>query len=274
MPPTTGIPAGTPRSSATAFCEQPHHRRRRHQVGELGAIDAEQAQQIGVVVDAREVAVVGDPVQHDRVERGRAPAGQLEVEPVLRLEVLPRRARERRLRAPEPEDVRDRVLARERGCAAGELDPRAQLARVVALHAYAAAGGPLGVVGAAGVHPDDRVVERLAVAVDRHRARPLRRDRDGHDVVRSHRAARHGALRRGHDPLPPRVGGLLGAAVGQQLQLDRREVAVDERAVHREERDLRARGPEIDGEDVLGHHAVASARRRSEGPVSRREPHT
>ena len=92
-------------------------------------------QQVGVVVDARRVTVVGDPVQDDRVVRRRAPAGELEVQPVLGLEVLPRRARDVGPLALQPEDVRDRVLARERGRATGAADPRAQLARLVALHA-------------------------------------------------------------------------------------------------------------------------------------------
>ena len=91
--------------------------------GNCDAVDAEQLHQSRVVVDAREIAVVGDPVQHDRVVGGRAPTGELEVEPVLGLEVLPRRAREIGVRAPEPQDVRDRILARQRGRAAGELDP-------------------------------------------------------------------------------------------------------------------------------------------------------
>ena len=70
----------------------------------------------------------------------------------------------------------------------------------------------------------------------------------------AHRRARHDALAtRRRSPSHHAVGRLLARRRRAAAELDRREVAVDERAVDREERDLRARRAEVDREDVLGH---------------------
>ena len=136
----------------------------RDEVGQLGPVDAGQREQRRLVVDRVEITVVGEPVQHDRVVRRRGDAGEIEVHPVLGLEVLPRRARDVRFMFLQPQDVRDGILARARRRAARELDPPAQLARVVALHAHRATDALADDAGAARVHPDHRVPQRGAIA--------------------------------------------------------------------------------------------------------------
>ena len=127
----------------------------------------------------------------------------------------------------QPQDVRDRILARARRRAAGELDPPAQLARVVALHA------DRGRRRARGSTPAPRESIQMIAScsavpsrVDRDRARPLRRDRDRHDRSRRPRRcvatracaamqiARHQSAGRCSAPPP-----------GGELDVDRRAVA-------------------------------------------------
>ena len=256
------MPAATPRSSAGRGSRRADHRRGRQQVRELRAIDARDGEQRRVVVDVAEIAVVGEPVQGDRVERRRGDTGELEVQPVLRLQVLPGRARRFGLVLLQPQDVRDRVLARARRRATGEADPTSQLARVVSLHAHCAADALAHRVRAARIHPDDRVPQRPPGAIDRHGSRPLRRDRDADDGVDRDRAASDDALARVGDRAPPVRGPLLGSAVLREQQLDGRAVAVHERAVDGEDRDLRAGRTEIDREDVLGHDSPGVRRLR------------
>jgi hypothetical protein len=111
-------------------------------------------------------------------------------------------------------DVRHRLLAAERWDAAGLGDPARELARGVALHAQHPADELGDVLGAAGVHPQDRAVQRRAVLRDRDGAGPLR-GRDDRDDAPRIVPVRPQARGRGGDRPPPVLGILLGAAVGQ-----------------------------------------------------------
>ena len=143
-----------------------------------------------------------------------------------------------------------------------QLDPRAQLARVVALHAHRAADDALRVVAA----PRASIqmiasCSGVAVAIDRHRARPLRRHRDRDDVVGADAAPRPSRVAR-RATIPPHhaSGDCSTPPSGSSVQLDRREVAVDELPVDGEERDLRARRAEVDREHVIGPRGAAYGR--------------
>jgi hypothetical protein len=138
--------------------------------------------------------------------------------------------------------VRDRILARKRRRATGARDPRAQLARVVTLHAHATTND---LAVASAPRASIQMIascSTVAVTIDRDRPRPLRSHGNRDDVVGCDGGAPHDALRRGNDAVPPRRRRLLDTVVGKELQLDRREVAIDERTVDREQCDL---GPDV-----------------------------
>ena len=174
------------------------------------------------------------------------------VQPVLRLEIRRGRRRDLGPLRLEPEDVADRVLAGMRGRATRVLDPRTELARLVTRDRDRPAHQSLRRLGAAAVHPDDRVGERLAAAIDRDGARPLRRDRHRDHRRGIDRGPLRQLLRTGDDARPPVGGPLLDRAARTEQQRHGPERAVDVLAVNREPRDFRARRAEVDREDVVG----------------------
>ena len=151
-------------------------RARRQQLGQLGAVEAGQPQQAVVVGELGEVARVGDPVQRRAGAGGGGAAGELEAEPVDRLE------EDRRARVQlgplvlEVEDVAERVAAAERGRPAGQAQPARDLQRRVA--GDRAASQPARMRRAARVEPAQRRRQRLAVVADGDGAGPLAGDGD------------------------------------------------------------------------------------------------
>ena len=150
----------------------------------------------------------------------------------------------------QPENVGDRVLARPRWGATSETHPLPRLARVVALELNRAADELFDIAGAAGVHPNDRIADGVPVVTDGDGAGPLTRNTHRRDF--SVGLGGEGALRRGDDGGPPGVRVLLGAAAGEEQQLDGFEVAAGEGAVVSDQGNLRARSAEVDSEDELG----------------------
>ncbi len=222
------------------------------QVRERARVDAERGEQHGLIVDGADVAVVGDPVQRDRVVPGGGAAGETEVQVVLRLEEQRGVADDVRAMALQPQDVPHRVLARLRRGASGEPDPAQRFADVVPLQPDRPADD-VGDEGCApGVHPDDRVTDVVARGVDGHGAGPLRRAGDGGDVTGRGAGRVHDRPHSHHDrrPPPPRV--LFGASTGQQRETDRFEVPRRDHAGTVDEGNLGPGRPEVDGEDVLG----------------------
>ena len=157
----------------------------------------------------------------------------------------------------EPEDVRDRVLARVRRRAAGEPDERAQLARVVpgrpsrrpptsaricsapreSIQMIASwSGSPLASTATVPDHCD------VTDSAD--------------DRVDGCRGALQQPTGRAHDARPPVGGSLLRSPARRQLEVDGFELTVDVLTRRREQRDLRARRSEIDREDVLGRRSL------------------
>ena len=87
-----GTFSDSPSSAATSGRSGPRIAVGRLEIGQFLAIDARHLDQPVVVGHAVDVAVVGDPVQGDGVVRGRKLAGQPQVQVVLRLQELVRRA--------------------------------------------------------------------------------------------------------------------------------------------------------------------------------------
>ena len=174
----------------------------------------------------------------------------------------------------QPEDVRDRVLARVRGRAAREADPRAQLPRVVALRpsparrrASRSASAPresIQMIASCSGSPSAStatVPDHCDVTDDRDDVVDRRR------VARSQQPARAATM-----PVPPVGRALLERRRRRELQVDGLELAVDELAVEGEQRDLRARRAEVDREDVLGHGSAPVTRRGGAGRGRRSRP--
>jgi len=70
VPPTTGIPGRDAEVPRDVLPEVAEHVGRADEIGELRAVDTEHPEETRVIVDLVEIAIVGDPVEHDRVVRG------------------------------------------------------------------------------------------------------------------------------------------------------------------------------------------------------------
>ncbi len=224
---------------------------RAHEVGQGRAVQLRELDQLVVVDDVVEVAVVRDEVAGDRVHRRDRATGEAEVQVVLRLQERRGLPVDVRSVVLDPEDVRGRVLARVPGGTTRHLDPACDLAGLVALDGDGPTGDVRHVRGATRVHPDDRVHEVPARAVDGHRAQPLRGAADADHAVGRDRPARHHPAGRGGDRAPPVVRVLLDATVVGEDQPGRLVLARDDRARLGHERDLRPRCPQVDRQHTI-----------------------
>jgi hypothetical protein len=237
--------------------ERPEHAARRQQLGQLPALDSGRRQQAPVVAHVGEVARVGQPVERRGDGGGGGPARQAQRQVVDRLEERGGAPVDVGPLALQVEQVPERVAPGEARRAAREPEPTPGAQWPVAGDPRRAAGGAARVRRPAAVEPGERVHERLAVAVDRHRAGPLARDGDGRERARREVAERQPS-RGGHDARPALARALLGAAARQRAQRGALELAGQHLAVERYEPDLGAARPEVDGEH-LPHRASGGA---------------
>ncbi len=257
------MPAGTPSAPAGSGQRGPRMSVGGHELGELRALHRGQPQQRGIVADPVGAAVVGQPVQRDRVVGRRGPAGEPQVQPVFRLQEQVGAAIGLRLLVLQPQNVRDGVLAAARGDPAGRADPPHQLAHPVALYPHRPARHAPRVRRATGVHPDDGIADRAAALIDCHRPRPLRGAGDGGDRRHRYHAAGHQPRGRPDDQGPPpllRV--LLGAAAWQELDPARLLLRRDDLTRRGHQRHFERRGPEVDRQDVARHAYTSNIRSR------------
>ena len=242
--------------------QRAEHRVGAEQLGELIAPQPGQAQQVVVVADPRRVARIGHPVQRCGDARRREPAGELEPQPVDRLQEPHGGAVYLRTLGAQPEDVPDWVPPRQRRRAARAPHPERELAGVIARDAQPAAGEPPHVGRAAGVQPDDRGAQRQPCRVDRHGPSPLRGDRDGAHRVALGRAVRQHAAGGGHRRRPPVARALLGAPARLQQQRNALERGRDDLAFAAHHPHLRAARTQVDRQDAAHEGIVARSRRR------------
>ena len=225
-------------------------------------LDPGQPQQARVIADAVRVAVVGDPVQRDRVERRRQPAGETGVQPVLGFQERMGPAVGLRFLVLEPQDVCDGVLAASRRDPGRDAQPSHQLDYPVALHLQDTAGDAPRVRRAPRVHPDDRVADGLAVFVDGHRPRPLGGARHGGHRFRRDGPARHEAGRRLGDQVPPVPRVLLGAAPREQSRLVRLLLRRHHLAGRGHQGELQRRGAQVYAQDMACHRYTSKSMSR------------
>ena len=75
-----------PAPGATSFLTGPRISMAPDQIGQLVALDAGHLQQLVVIDDVGGIAVVGDPVEQDRIEGGGEASGEAQVDVVLGIE--------------------------------------------------------------------------------------------------------------------------------------------------------------------------------------------
>ena len=92
-----------------------------------------------------------------------------------------------------------------------------------------------------------------AVRVDGHQPAPLAAHADGGDLSVLVRMPVAQTPTRRQDRPPPVIGVLLGAAAGQEAQVDRLLLVADEHPVGARERNPRPAGAEVDAEDEAAH---------------------
>ncbi len=208
---------------------------------------ARAAHQLGVVLEALEISVVGEPrAGHRRVRRG-GDAREPHREVVDRLEEPARRPGDLRLVVEEMEHVPDRVGAGGRRRARGAPNPHGQRHGRVA--AQRPADDPLRVRRAPAVHPEAALADRDPALVDGNRARPLTRAAHCLDPVRLDHAGRHRAAGCVRDQVPPDGRVLHRATAREQSGLDRAVVVPGDLPRQRDEPDLRPTRTEVDRED-------------------------
>ena len=97
------------------------------EIGKLFPRQGRLREQLLVVLDVVDVAIVGDPVERNRIGRREELPGELQVQVVLRLEERLRLAVDLRPFVTQPVDVGQRLLADEAGRATGATQRRALL---------------------------------------------------------------------------------------------------------------------------------------------------
>ncbi len=217
--------------------------------------------QDSVVLHPLGVPIVGQPRGGHRRRCRRCYAGEAHRQVVHRLEVPTGRRGHSRLIVLEVEHVADGVGAAQRGCTAAAPDPPPQDERRVARHRTSEP--PPCLRGAAAVHPQHALAYRPAGVVDRDGARPLAGTRHGDDRAGIEGPRREPTTHRVARDLPPLLGVLHRSASGEQAGGHREVVAPSDGPGERHEADLRAPGPEVDGQD----HALAGPERRGAHPA-------
>ena len=137
---TTFTSALSPRSAATLGSDLAQDRARRQEIGQLGAIDAAQLDELRHVVHEREVGGVGEPVARDGVVRRGELPGEPQVQVVHRLEQLVGLPVDLGSLVLQEQDVTERVLAGVAGDALGVFQPEPRLAGIVTSHVDRALG--------------------------------------------------------------------------------------------------------------------------------------
>ena len=179
------------------------HAPRRHEIGQLGPVEAGRFDESVVIGDRTDITVVRDPVHGDGVVGGAGQTGQAQVEIVNRLEEHLRRPVHVGPLFTQEVDVTHRILAREAGDPTGTTHPARQLGRRVALDVERTPDGVADRSGAPRVHPDDGVADRFSAGADGHRSRPLRGASDSDDRLGTCSGVRQHPPRGGDDRLPP-----------------------------------------------------------------------
>ena len=225
---------------------RPDDRARRDQRRQLRSRHPGEPHQLGVVAEDVESAVVGEPGGGHRHVRGRGEAGEAHREVVDRLEVPPGPARDLRLLPLREQQVAEGVVAVRRRDTAGAAYPRRQGDRVVPEHVPPHDGARQ--VATTRVHPHQAVPDRGPRLVHRHGAGPLPGHPDHDDLVAVEAGlgqAPAGAL--DHE-LPPFPGVLGRGSSGSPSRGDGSVVPPHDLATCGDQPDLRAAGPQVDGQ--------------------------
>ena len=228
----------------------------RDERGQLRAVDAGPADEVVVVGEDVEAAVVGEPGRGHRRVGGRGHAGEAHGEVVDRLEVPAGGGGDVGVVRRQVEHVPHRVVAA--GDARGLADPDGQRPRVVARHG--AADALAGEADAPVVLPHDAVADRDALGVDRHGAGPLAGDAHGHHPGGRHVAVGEDLADGVGDDRPPLARVLDRSAAVEPAGGDRHVVLPRHPARDRHEPDLGPAGPEVDGEDEVAIGCLARRR--------------
>ena len=200
--------------------------RARPQLGQPRLVDPGELQQARVVVHVQRVARVGDPVQRRGVVGRGADAGELQVEPVHRLEEGGRGRPDLRPLVAQELQMGEAVATRQRRRPSRAPDPAGDPLRGIPLDAHAACSGARDaprLLGSPAVEPGQRRSQGLAGGVHRDRPGPLPRDRDRRHALELARMLSGDAPSTRHDRGPPVLRPLLGCTAGAEQHLHRLE---------------------------------------------------
>ena len=232
VPATTGTVAGRPNSARAASVKGPSTSFVGSSSGSLPAVHPGHPHQHVRVADARQVTRVREPVQGRRGPGGSRAAGELQTQPVDRLEEAPGRGVHLRALGAQPQDVPEGVTAGEGRRSPRQPQPAQQLHGAVAGHAQRASGEPTRVRRAPRVEPDDGVAERLAALVDGHGPGPLAGQRHAANGRGALAVARQQPACRRRRCTPPVARALLGTTARARDHLRALELAVHNLAAH------------------------------------------